>query len=125
MTSETEYQRNLAQAEAQVQGLRWLGKLLDHDTDFPDNLERRIDERREIESENALSIEVERVVVIVLCTGGPHAEIRWHREGRATLVCYGWFGSDRYERGLTEYELDGVRTAYGDWEDLAEAYVRD
>ncbi len=125
MTSDVEYLQNRQQAESSILPYEGLGKLIDHTTDFPDQLYNRIENRRETLQEDALSIETERVVVIVLGTGGPHTEIRWFSSGKASIVCYGWFGKDRYERDLTEYELDGVRNTHGEWEELAESYVYD
>jgi hypothetical protein len=113
--------RNQDEAEAQIAGIARLGMLLSKqgNTDYPDLLYRHIDERTELAQDNALSIEVDRVVRIVLCTGGPHCEIRWPEHGTASIVCYGWFGADRYERDLTPNELAGIEYAYGDWETLA------
>ena len=51
MTSEVEYLSNRRQAEDQVQGLRWLGKLIDHrsSTAFPNALDDRIENRMDYE----------------------------------------------------------------------------
>jgi hypothetical protein len=117
-TATIEQTQNQEQAEAQVAGLARLGKLLNHTTDFPELLDRHIQERSELEQDNALSIEVERTVRIVLCTGGPHCEIRWPETGVPSIVCYGWFGADRYERNLNDEEVDGLTHAYGDWDTL-------
>jgi hypothetical protein len=107
---------NSAQLEAQMEGFAGLGKLIDWRsvTNYPDRLDERIEARVETEQENLLSVEIERTVRIVLCTGGPHCEIRWPENGNPTVVCYGWFGSDRVERDLTDDEIAAVeRVVYG------------
>ena len=118
----TAYTENQQQAEAQVAGLARLGKLIEHIryTDFPDLLDRHIEERRELEMNSALSIEIERTAKIVLCTGGPHCEIRIPENGTPSIVCYGWFGADRFERDLTQAEIVGIESAFGDFETLLE-----
>lgn len=122
MTTNTsiELDQNTAQAEAQIAGLARLGMLINHQnaTEYPDQLERHIEEREQLERENALSIEVERTVKIVLCTGGPHCEIRWPENRTPSIVCYGWFGADRFERDLTDDEVAGIEYAYGDWDEI-------
>lgn len=122
MSEQAEYAQNEQQAEAQVAGLRRLGMLVNHQphTEFDGILARHIEERTDLERDNALSIEVERTVRIVLCTGGPHCEIRWPERTEPTLACYGWCGSGKYERALTKDEQDGLIAAYGDWDDLIE-----
>lgn len=125
MSCDIEYLQNRSHAESKILPYEGLGKLLDHTTDFPGLLQRRIENRTETLQEGAIDIDVERVVKIVLGTGGPHTEIRWFSNGKASIVCYGWFGKDRYERDLTEYELDGLRMTHGEWEELAEGYARD
>jgi hypothetical protein len=111
---------NQEQAEAQLAGLARLGMLLDQQgaTDFPDLLERHIEERTELERESALSLEIERTVRIVLCTGGPHCEIRWPERGTPSIVCYGWFGAGRFERELTRNEQRAIEYTYGDFDEL-------
>ena len=113
---------NQQQAEAQIAGIARLGKLIEHirNTEFPDLLDRHIEERRELEQESALSIEIERTAKIILCTGGPHCEVRIPENGTPSIVCYGWFGADRFERELTGFEQDGIESAFGDFETLME-----
>jgi hypothetical protein len=118
---ERELAENQQQAEWQIEGFAWLGKMLAHRqyTEFPTRLDERIDERQEREREGVLSVEVDRTVRIVLCTGGPHCEVRWPEHGDPSIVCYGWFGAGRYERPLTNEELAGIEYAVGDWDYLA------
>lgn len=121
--SDREYESNKAQAEAQVAGLARLGMLISNyrHTEFPDILDRHVEERRDLEIENALSVEVERTVRVVLCTGGPHCEIRWdENRSKPDLICYGWFGAGEYRRTLTDEEFDGFVNAYGDFEDIVQ-----
>jgi hypothetical protein len=124
MTTATEREQNEAQANAQVAGFKWLGRLQSHAgvTDFPRRLDERIDEVRERESEGVLEIAIEKTVRIVLGTGGPHTEIVWTEDKTPRVVCYGWFGADRYERDLDEDERAGLESALGDWEMLAGEY---
>lgn len=114
MDNETESNRD--QLEAQMEGFAGLGRLMGWETvtGYPDRLAERIERRIETEQENLLSVEIERTVRIVLCTGGPHCEIRWPENGNPTVVCYGWFGGNRVERGLTDDEVRAVeRVVYG------------
>lgn len=114
MTTFNEQEENRNQLESQMTGFARLGLLAEarERTEFDDILERHIEERLEYEEGSALSIEMEKTVRIVLCTGGPHCEIRWPETGTPTVVCYGWFGSNRAERELTQRERDGVQEMY-------------
>lgn len=111
-----------AQANAELSGFRRLGQLLSLQgkTEFPDILERHIEERRQLENVNALTIELHPVVHIVLCTGGPHCEVLIDRNDNASIVCYDWFGADRIERELTPIELAGVTNTFGTFDDLVD-----
>lgn len=112
--------KNEQQAEAQLAGFKRLGMLLDHQgsTEFPDILDRHIEERNELERESSLSVEIERTIKIVLCTGGPHCEIRWPEHGTPIIVCYGWFGAGRFERELTRNEQSAIEYTYGEFDEL-------
>lgn len=117
---EKEYEDNKAQLEAQLEGLARLGSLIGHqrDTDYPDRLSERIEERREMEQENMLAVECDRTLRFVLCTGGPHAEIVWEDGRNPYAVCYGWFGKGKFERGLTDDEQTGLdQIGYGDFDE--------
>ena len=119
----TEYDRNAAEAEASIQPYAWISRMQDHmsSTGFPDRLRERIEERMQEEQQGALEIAVDRTVRIVLGTGGPHTEIVWPERGWPSIVTYGWFGADRYERELTQDELSAVESTFGEWEQLAGA----
>ena len=127
-----EYDQNKAQLEAQMEGFQRLADLTNLLDDaysnrytargVPERIERWVEERQERESEGILSIELDRTVRIVLCTGGPHCEIVWPERGNPSVVCYGWWGSGRFERPLTDDEIDAVqRCVYGldDFDELA------
>lgn len=61
-----------------------------------------------------LSIELERTVRIVLCTGGPHVEVRVpERGGIDAATAYAVWGTTRRERPLTTDETDAVERFYG------------
>jgi len=112
---------NQQQAELQVEGFARLGMLqrASRRTEFPDRLDEWIEERSQQERNNVLSIEVDRMVRIVLCTGGPHCEVQWPEGDNPSVLCYGWFGADRFERELTQDEIAGIESALGNWGDLA------
>lgn len=115
-----EYESNKAQAEAQLSGWNRLAALEDwrSSTNFPDRLEEHIENRRDRESEGVLSVEVEKIVRIVLCTGGPHCEVEWKEGCNPEVVCYGWFGKGEYRRPLTSDEQSALETICGDWDTL-------
>lgn len=123
ITKDNELEQNQLQAESQLEGFARMGLLLEfqrtRDTEFDYLLDRHIEERREYEEGSALSLEVQRTVRIVLCTGGPHCEIRWPEDSNPSIVCYGWFGAGKFERELTKREVAGIEYIYGEWDDLA------
>jgi len=119
--NDEEYESNKAQAEAQVEDLAKLARLRERQHDailFEDALEERSNKLQEEISENALSVEVEKIVRIVLCTGGPHCEIEWRESCRPVVICYGWFGAGEYRRTLSDDEVEAMEAAYGDWDTL-------
>jgi len=118
---EREYESNKAQAEAQISGWDRIALLESHRryTNFDRRLDERIEELVERETEGILSIEVERTLRVVLCTGGPHCEVRWPENGNPEVVCYGWFGGNRYERSLTDDEASVLeRLIGGDFDEV-------
>jgi hypothetical protein len=111
----TEYEQNKTQAEAQIKGWSRIAELNGHMryTSYPDRLSERIQQLTEREEEGILSVEVEHTIRVVLCTGGPHCEVRWTDGGRPEVVCYGWFGGNRYERNLTDEEEEVLGNLLG------------
>ena len=107
----TEFNSNREQAEAQLAGFATLAAEQD-ETRF----EQRIDDERD----SILSIDVERTVVVVLCTGGPHVEIRWTEDRTPMVHAFGWFGADEFSRELTDDEQAGLEVVLGDFDDIAE-----
>jgi hypothetical protein len=117
---ERELQENQQQADAQLAGFAELGKMsLIPYEERGNDADELIEQAQEDEANGVLSIEIKRTAHIVLCTGGPHCEIRWPEDGTPSIVCYGWFGAGRYERELTTEEVTGLEYALGDWETLA------
>jgi hypothetical protein len=118
---ERELTENQQQADAQLEGFGALGRMLteqwNDDRIASDEL---IEQAQQEEANGVLSVEVERTIKIVLCTGGPHCEVRWPEDSNPFIVCYGWFGAGKYERTLTDDELTGLIHAIGEWEELAE-----
>jgi len=130
--SDEERNSNSAQLEAQMEGFQRLADLVNLEEEawgapgrsaaVATRVNEWVEERAERESEGILSVEFERTVRIVLCTGGPHCEIVWPENGNPSVVCYGWFGSDRVERNLNDDEIAAVeRCVYGldDFDELA------
>lgn len=111
-----EYESNKAQAEAQVEGWQRLANY-GYDAEDYDAYAEALQE----ETDNILSTELDRTIRVVLCTGGPHCEVRWvEDEGNALLVCYGWFGAGKYERRLSDDEMDAMRRIIGgDFDEVA------
>lgn len=117
-----EYESNRRQVDAQLAGFARLARLKDHRdaTAYKRALDDRIDQREEMEREGILSIEMERTITVVLCTGGPHVEVRWPEGYNPHVVGYGWFGAGKIDRPLTTDEADGFYAIMGeDWEEAA------
>ena len=91
-----------------------LTELVDrHNATLPDDWETA-DEVLEDAQSLPLSLEVERTVRLVLCTGGPHLEVRIaERGGIEHATVYAVWGTTSKERGLTRAEADAVERFYG------------
>lgn len=111
--NDEEVKDNLNQLNAQLEGFDRLGRMIEYQdtTNYPDRLMERIEALAHREAEGVLSVEAERRIDIVLCTGGPHCEVQWFENDRMEAVCYGWFGAGEVRRPLGGDEEAGLRYA--------------
>lgn len=112
---------NEKEANAHAEPLGIIGRTLNRtaNLDNPQPTYDLLDTMMDDFRDGVLELTTKRTLHIVLGTGGPHTEIRWPENGTPSIVCYGWWGSDRFERELTAEERTGLETTLGEWEDMA------